>query len=108
MAFKNREDKLIILYDSGESVAASVAQQLAQRNILNVWIVSGGTDNQLNHETSITSIGLKSIRGVVDGIIVGKQDFSLPELRSSIQKVHDSSKQWDLMSLASMSVIKRV
>jgi centrosomal protein CEP41 len=39
---KNKEDKLIVVYDEDESIAAPVATTMFQKGIDNVYLLSGG------------------------------------------------------------------
>ncbi len=40
--YRNAKDKLIVIYDDDESIAPNVAQSFAERDIENVWLLSGG------------------------------------------------------------------
>ncbi|ORY75173.1 Rhodanese-like protein [Neocallimastix californiae] len=42
LKYKNRNDRLIIVYDKNERLAQKVAQGLMERNILNCFLLSGG------------------------------------------------------------------
>ncbi|OUM57917.1 hypothetical protein PIROE2DRAFT_64736, partial [Piromyces sp. E2] len=42
LKYKNKNDKLIIVYDKNERLAQKVAQGLLERNIQNCFMLSGG------------------------------------------------------------------
>ena len=42
ITYRNNPDKFIVIYDQDESIASRVAQAFAERDITNVWMLSGG------------------------------------------------------------------
>ncbi|ORZ37937.1 hypothetical protein BCR44DRAFT_1429295 [Catenaria anguillulae PL171] len=51
--YRNREDKVIVLYDDDESIAVPAAQTLAERGFSNVYVLSGGINHLVERLSGI-------------------------------------------------------